>query len=113
MPELETHPPVRGVDLDSQTRCAHYHSALDIVAIRMKCCGTYYACKECHDAIAGHALEAWPRKDWDQPAVLCGACRRELSITEYLASESTCPGCKARFNPACRKHYHFYFETSG
>ncbi len=101
---------VHGVDLDSQTRCAHYHSALDVIAIRMKCCGVYYACKDCHDALAGHASQVWSRSEWDQPAVvLCGACGTELSIRQYLDCANQCPNCKAAFNPKCSNHYHFYF----
>lgn len=104
-------PEVRGVDLDAQTRCAHYRTELDIIAIRMKCCGVYYACKECHEALAGHALEAWPQAEWDRPAVLCGVCGHEMTIKEYMASGYNCPNCKALFNPGCRKHYQFYFAV--
>src|ERR1700735_1462621 len=50
-------PEVRGIELDAQSRCAHYSSPLDIVAIKMKCCGGYFACKECHAALADHVLE--------------------------------------------------------
>jgi uncharacterized CHY-type Zn-finger protein len=101
---------VCGVGLDPETRCAHYHSELDIIAIRMKCCGVYYACKECHEALAGHPIEVWPREERDTKAVLCGACGCELSISEYMASGYECPSCKARFNPGCRNHYDCYFE---
>ncbi len=104
-------PEVRGIDVDGETRCAHYHSALDVIAIKMACCGTYYACKECHDAVAGHAAKVWPRAEWDSHAILCGVCGGELTISEYMASGSACPRCGAGFNPGCRKHYHFYFET--
>jgi uncharacterized CHY-type Zn-finger protein len=107
----ETTPEVRGVDLDAQTRCAHYHSSLDIIAIRMKCCGIYYACKDCHDALAGHAIEVWPQQEWNQRAILCGSCSSELTIAEYMASGYQCLKCKAAFNPGCRNHYHFYFEA--
>jgi uncharacterized CHY-type Zn-finger protein len=107
----ETTPEVRGVNLDAQTRCAHYHSSLDIIAIRMKCCGIYYACKDCHDALADHAIKVWPRQEWDQRAILCGSCGSELTIAEYMASGYQCPKCKAAFNPGCRNHYHFYFEA--
>ncbi len=100
---------VRGIGLDAQTRCAHYSKPVDIIAIKMKCCGTYYACKDCHEALAGHPIEIWPESDWDQPAVLCGSCSTELTIREYLECENKCPGCKAQFNPGCRNHYHFYF----
>jgi uncharacterized CHY-type Zn-finger protein len=102
---------VRGIDLDSTTRCAHYHTTLDIVAIKMKCCGTYYACRECHDALAGHSVETWPSSEWDQPAVLCGACGTELSIRQYMECANECPICRASFNPGCCHHYHYYFET--
>lgn len=104
-------PAVRGIDVDPQTRCAHWHSARDIIAIRMKCCGVYYACKDCHDALADHAAAVWPGAEWQTPAVLCGACGIELTIRQYLDSENICPGCGAGFNPGCRNHYHFYFEA--
>lgn len=105
-------PDIRGVDLDAQTRCAHYPTELDIIAIKMKCCGVYYACKECHDALADHSIEVWPKEEWSQPAVLCGACRHEMTIHEYMASGSSCPNCGASFNPGCRKHYQFYFASA-
>jgi uncharacterized CHY-type Zn-finger protein len=76
----------------------------------MRCCGVYYACKDCHVALAGHAIAVWPRGEWDAPAVLCGACGVEMTIREYLDCESRCPACGAGFNPGCRKHHHFYFE---
>src|ERR1700748_235692 len=106
------HPTVHGIDLDAQTRCVHYHKVLDIVAIKMKCCGVYYACKDCHDALAGHAIEVWPRSEWGQPTVLCGAYGIELSTREYLDCGNVCPGCRAEFNPGCRNHYHYYFEMA-
>jgi uncharacterized CHY-type Zn-finger protein len=102
---------VRGVDLDPHIRCAHYHKAFDVIAIKMKCCGVYYACKDCHEALAGHEIQVWPQSEWTQKAVLCGCCRTELSIKDYMASEHCCPGCGAKFNPDCRKHYRFYFES--
>ncbi|MGA2887179.1 MAG: CHY zinc finger protein [Terracidiphilus sp.] len=105
-------PEVRGVDVDEQTRCAHYRTALDIIAIRMKCCGLYYACKDCHQALADHSIEIWPQQQWNQPAVLCGACGYEMTIKEYMASSYRCPHCHAPFNPGCRKHYQFYFASN-
>jgi uncharacterized CHY-type Zn-finger protein len=105
-------PDVRGINLDIQTRCIHYRGPLDIVAIKMKCCGVYYACKDCHEALAGHAIEVWPRSEWEQTAVLCGACAAELSVSAYLECGNACPACGAGFNPGCRNHYHFYFEVA-
>jgi uncharacterized CHY-type Zn-finger protein len=104
-------PHVYGVGLDRQTRCAHYNTSLDIVAIKMKCCGLYYACKDCHEELAGHTIDVWPPSEWHQPAVLCGACGVELSVQAYMDFGDTCPACGAAYNPGCRNHYHFYFET--
>lgn len=102
-------PEVLGIDLDTQTRCAHYHGPTDIIAIRMKCCGFYYACKDCHAELADHPIEVWLEIEWDQQAVLCGSCGAELTIQQYMQSESRCPNCDAQFNPGCRNHYHYYF----
>ena len=104
-------PPVLGVALDAQTRCAHWHSPLDVIAIKAGCCGTYYACKDCHEALADHPLAPWPRARRDEPAVLCGVCRHELSVDAYMACGSTCPRCGAGFNPGCRNHWPFYFAA--
>jgi uncharacterized CHY-type Zn-finger protein len=102
---------VRGVDLDGETRCAHWRSATDVIAIKMKCCGVYYACKDCHDALADHAAAVWPRAEWGEHAVLCGVCGCELSVRQYFDCGNVCPSCGAGFIPACRNHYHFYFEA--
>jgi uncharacterized CHY-type Zn-finger protein len=104
--------PVRGVDLDTNTRCAHYHSVADVVAIRMRCCDTYYACIDCHKALAGHPAEVWPRSEWSRKAVLCGVCNTEMTVLEYMDSGNRCPRCAAAFNPGCRNHYHVYFEEA-
>ena len=101
---------VKGVGVDNESRCAHYHSARDIIAIKMKCCGEFYACKDCHDELAGHKAETWARADWALKAVRCGHCGTELTINEYLECANTCPTCGASFNPGCRNHYHFYFD---
>jgi uncharacterized CHY-type Zn-finger protein len=102
-------PEVAGLHLDAHTRCLHHHKPADIIAIKMKCCGIYYACKDCHIALAGHVIETWPRSEWNQEAILCGACGTRLTIREYLKMQSRCPVCHASFNPACRNHHHFYF----
>jgi uncharacterized CHY-type Zn-finger protein len=104
-------PAAQGVKLDPQTRCDHWHGPTDIIAIKMKCCGVYYACKDCHDALADHPARVWPRSEWDQEAILCGACGAQLTIHQYLRSGYCCPACRAQFNPRCRSHFHFYFEA--
>ena len=112
LPEPVGRPPteVHGLDLDPQTRCRHWHSPVDIVAIQMKCCDTYYACAECHAALADHPLAVWPRDEWHRTAILCGACRHAMTIADYMASADLCAACGAGFNPECRTHHHLYFS---
>jgi uncharacterized CHY-type Zn-finger protein len=103
---------VHGVGVDPETRCAHWHSPLDIIAIRFKCCSRWYPCFECHQETAAHEATVWPASEFGEPAILCGACGQQLSVHEYLACESRCPGCGNGFNPGCKKHLHLYFESS-
>lgn len=77
----------------------------------MACCGEYYACRDCHDALADHPAQVWPAAQWDRPAILCGVCGTELSILAYLACDNRCPACAAAFNPGCAKHKHLYFAV--
>ena len=101
---------VVGIDVDAQTRCAHYHSALDVVALKFKCCGVWHPCIDCHRALADHAPLPWPLAERSAEAVLCGACGTRMSIAAYLACANACPHCGAAFNPGCAAHYHLYFE---
>jgi uncharacterized CHY-type Zn-finger protein len=102
---------VYGVDVGPETRCAHYHSDTDIIAIRFACCDRFYPCHACHEAAADHPAEVWPVSAFETPAVLCGACGHVLTVREYLNSESTCTCCHAAFNPGCSRHRHLYFAT--
>ncbi len=87
--------PIRGVEIDGRTSCVHYRSELDII---------------CHELEAGHPHRTWPKAQFDEKAVLCGACGAELTILQYLNCQEACPACGARFNPRCELHYHLYFE---
>lgn len=102
---------VIAVNVDNETRCAHYHGEHDIIAIKFKCCGEWFPCSECHAEIAKHAAVVWPKEEFNAPAILCGCCGHQLSIREYLDCNSTCPRCRRQFNPSCANHYHLYFET--
>lgn len=93
---------VRGVEIDAQTRCIHYHSALDVIAIRFGCCDEYYSCFECHEALADHPAKPWPRNRFDESAVLCGVCGSTLIVNEYMNCQSRCPCCNAAFNLAAK-----------
>ncbi|MTH54749.1 hypothetical protein GKZ89_15200 [Bacillus mangrovi] len=102
---------VRGSEADAETRCRHYHSERDRIAIKFYCCGEYYSCHSCHEELADHEAEVWPAGKFDENAVLCGACRNELTVHDYLSCHSICPSCSAQFNPGCSLHKHLYFEV--
>jgi uncharacterized CHY-type Zn-finger protein len=104
---------VRGMEIDASTGCAHYRSELDIIAVKFNCCRTFYSCFYCHELEADHPARIWPQAQFDEKAVLCGACGAELTIRQYLNYQAACPSCGARFNPRCALHHHLYFETSG
>ena len=107
---------VLGPTVDDETRCVHWHGATDVVAMRFACCDAYYPCFECHTEAAGHDAVRWPVARFDEPAVLCGVCRAELSAAEYqtvsAAPAPACPHCAALFNPGCSLHAHLYFDSS-
>ncbi len=101
---------IKGKTVDERTRCVHYHSPQDIIAIKMKCCDTYYPCIYCHGEEAGHKAIPWPKNAFEKKAIVCGACYTEMTINEYLQCNYFCPFCQTAFNPACHNHNHFYFE---
>lgn len=98
--------------MDDETRCVHYHFEADIVAMKFKCCDKYFACFSCHEELADHEASVWPPSEFGSTAVLCGKCRTEFSIQEYLDSQFNCPSCESQFNKGCRFHYHLYFEVT-
>ena len=102
---------VFGLEVDAATRCAHYHTDFDIIALKFWCCQRYYPCNQCHETIADHTPIPWPQVHFDQSAILCGACGAELTVDEYLSANSRCPHCQAAFNPGCKAHADLYFES--
>ncbi|EKU48528.1 CHY zinc finger protein [Staphylococcus massiliensis] len=100
---------VYGNTVDNETRCIHYQSYLDIIAIKFKCCGKYYPCYKCHNENESHATRRWSKEEFDERAILCGHCGYELTINEYMMTE-TCPHCKSHFNNRCKYDYHHYFR---
>lgn len=102
---------VKGKVIDNETRCEHYHSLLDVAAIKFKCCNQYYPCFECHEETAGHKTIIWNKNERNAKAILCGVCKKELTIKQYFNCDHECPYCKAKFNPNCSRHYHLYFEV--
>ena len=94
----------------SKTRCQHYHSERDIIAIKFKCCQKFYACILCHNSCEDHEPITWKLTEFDEEAIFCGNCNSLLSIQRYLDCNSVCPVCCADFNSRCSNHYHYYFE---
>ncbi|MGZ4018224.1 MAG: hypothetical protein ACXVJ5_04240 [Flavisolibacter sp.] len=78
--------------------------------MKFKCCGDYYPCFECHYESVNHQPQVWSKEEWNTKAILCGVCKEELTIKEYIYSNNLCPRCASPFNPGCSKHYHLYFE---
>ncbi|MDW0118258.1 CHY zinc finger protein [Sporosarcina thermotolerans] len=101
---------VAGSVIDNETRCTHYHSILDIIAIKFYCCNTYFPCFQCHEEAGCGSPEVWPAEKFDEKAILCGCCGNELTVNEYQNCNSVCPYCTAKFNPGCSLHKRLYFE---
>lgn len=101
---------VVGANIDKETRCQHYHSDKDVIALKFPCCNIYYSCYKDHEKFADHSAKVWKKDQRDKKAVLCGVCGYEMTINEYLNSNNSCPNCTALYNPGCEKHYQVYFE---
>ncbi|WP_211746097.1 CHY zinc finger protein [Paenibacillus sp. Marseille-Q4541] len=102
---------IYGAVVDNSTRCIHYHSEKDIIAIKFTCCERYYPCYKCHEEQADHSIQRWPQEQFDEYAILCGNCHTEMTIRQYM-STTNCPQCHAIFNERCAMHYPIYFEQS-
>lgn len=107
---------VFGQLVDDQSRCVHWHSPLDVVALKFKCCGLYFACVTCHAEAEAEAGQHEVRRYHVQqePTIkvaLCGVCKLQMTFNQYSTAEGTkCPSCGAGFNPGCKSHYDLYFD---
>ncbi|MGT2908167.1 CHY zinc finger protein [Streptococcus dentiloxodontae] len=99
---------IYGLLVDRQSRCQHYQTDLDIVALKCFGCQRYYACYLCHDTLENHSYQAYPSSYSRDKAVVCGVCYYEMTIEHYQKSKA-CPNCQSRFNPNCAKHRNIYF----
>ena len=77
---------MRGAVVDDQTRCVHYASELDVVAIRFRCCDTYYPCHACHAEAVDHPAERWPA---DELAATALAMAEAIAANPPLAVRYT------------------------
>ena len=100
---------VYGKTIDRQTRCVHYGTSKDVIAIKFKCCRRYYPCHLCHEESETHDATQWAIDEREQKAILCGVCSTELTIGTYI-SVTSCPACRTQFNEGCRLHSYLYFE---
>ena len=100
---------IYGKPVDDQTRCVHYATERDVVAIKFACCNRFFPCHLCHAETVDHAAALWPIETQDEHAILCGVCQQTMSITTYFDA-SVCPNCAAEFNDGCRLHRHLYFQ---
>lgn len=101
---------IYGTQVNERTQCAHYHSERDIIAVKFKCCNTFYACIRCHEEQANHQPIVWLKTEYKEEAIYCGNCHHLFSISSYLGCANSCPACQAAFNPGCANHYYLYFE---
>ncbi|UUI02678.1 CHY zinc finger protein [Oceanobacillus jeddahense] len=100
---------IYGVIVDDQTRCKHYHTTKDIIAIKFNCCQKYYPCYQCHEACEDHPISVWGKDEFDELAIICGVCKTEHTINQYM-NTNKCLHCESPFNEGCQKHYHLYFD---
>lgn len=101
---------MRGKPVDDQTRCAHWHGEMDVVAFRFPCCDGWWPCHTCHAEVAGHQAKPWPKSRGGEKSVMCGVCTSRMTGAEYRASDNRCPSCGHGFNPGCKAHWPQYFE---
>lgn len=99
---------VHGAPIDAQTRCVHWATELDVLAILFPCCDRWYPCHDCHEEHADHAAVPWDATAGAREALLCGVCGGTSTIADYRAT-SRCSRCDREFNPNCRRHHHLYF----
>lgn len=100
---------VVGPVVDDETRCVHYRTPLDVIAIKFACCHEFFPCHLCHAETADHDAVQWPVDERAEQAVLCGVCGHLLTIASYLNADA-CPACAAGFNPGCKPHAALYFQ---
>lgn len=99
---------IYGRTVDWESRCIHYHTKEDIIAIKFACCNRYYPCYKCHAECEDHPVIRWENDAFSEKAIVCGVCRTEHTIHEYLKA-GNCKTCGSQFNEGCRYHHHLYF----
>ena len=104
---------VLGKVIDNETRCVHWHTELDIMAIKFKCCNEFYPCYSCHQETTSHPIIKYDLSkqiDCDTQVILCGKCYTTMTFDDYVHGIQ-CINCDSQFNPGCKLHYDLYFEN--
>lgn len=104
---------VLGKIVDNETRCVHWHTDLDVMAIKFKCCKNFFACYSCHEETTDHPIIKYDLSKQDDCGVeiiLCGKCYSTMTFNDYV-SDVRCINCDTPFNPGCKLHYTLYFEN--
>ena len=84
--EEENVPKYVGVEIEThrESRCKHYHSKLDVLALESSCCNKFYSCVKCHDEMENHAMIPWDSDtSLNRHALLCGVCEKTFSIRTW------------------------------
>ncbi|KAL3230727.1 Helper of Tim protein 13 [Nakaseomyces bracarensis] len=104
---------LKGKIVDKHTRCEHWNTDLDIIALKFKCCDTFYPCISCHRETTDHEIQKYDINS-DEKVILCGNCNSLLTFHEYTSKTNPlqCPKCSALFNPGCKNHYGLYFDNA-
>ena len=101
-----------GKCIGNETRCIHWNSDLDIIAIKFACCNEYYPCYPCHiEREKDHKPKQWIKDKWNTTkTILCGKCKHQFTINEFNNCNNVYFNCNSKFNPGCRNHYHLHFN---
>lgn len=100
---------IYGLLVDDESRCIHYHSEKDVIALQCYACKHYYACYQCHNALEDHVFSPYPLALTQDRPILCGVCKRLLTYATYK-DVTACPSCQSPFNPGCKQHHSYYFK---
>lgn len=101
---------VFGSIYDNETRCTHWHTDKDIIALKFACCGKYWPCYQCHNSCMEGPLRKYAVVESAVKVVLCGSCAEEMTFQEYIDCDYACKKCHGEFNPGCKLHYGIYFD---
>ncbi len=87
----------------------HYHSTLDIVALKCFESVSEVLPLSSHDSLGEHSFRAYPLSvEAGQGPYLW---RLSVEMTVRNIRGSSLSQCHSAFNPACSKHYDIYFEN--